>query len=91
MQPPVVITTSNEELFPTPDIYWDSENDNRNYQFCTLSYSKLNAAVLEELEANPNYVILLQSEHVNPVGEMRAFFHTLLRHNITNAVILYRT
>ncbi len=91
MQPPVVITTSNEELFPTPDIYWDSENDNRNYQFCTLSYSKLNAAVLEELEANPNYVILLQSEHVNPVGEMRAFFHTLLRHNITNAVILCRT
>src|SRR5690606_4168175 len=42
------------------------------------------------LKKESNIIILLHSDHQNQVGEMRAFFHTLLNNQLLNPVILCR-
>jgi (E)-4-hydroxy-3-methylbut-2-enyl-diphosphate synthase len=55
----------------------------------SLSYPELNEQILNELKSTPQ-IVLLHSNHKNPVGEMRAFFHRLLAENITVPVIIAR-
>ncbi|MTK52537.1 (E)-4-hydroxy-3-methylbut-2-enyl-diphosphate synthase [Paludibacter sp.] len=59
-------------------------------RFVQLTYRDLNEAVIEQLKAAENIVVILSSDHVNPVGEMRAFFHTLMNNDCKVPVILYR-
>ncbi|GAB1414789.1 4-hydroxy-3-methylbut-2-en-1-yl diphosphate synthase [Paludibacter sp.] len=58
--------------------------------FLRLSYPELNKEVVDLLKEADNVVVLLSSDHKNSVGEMRAFFHTLLNENILTPVILCR-
>lgn len=55
-----------------------------------LTYDELDATLLAALKLNPNVVILLLTNHVNGVGEQRAFFHKLLSEGIDNPVIISR-
>ena len=57
-------------------------------KFLQLTYADLNDAILSLLRSDLQIVVLLQSHHQNPVGEMRAFFHTLMNHGIATPVIL---
>lgn len=59
-------------------------------KFLQLTYADLNDAILSLLRSDLQIVVLLRSYHQNPVGEMRAFFHTLMNHGITAPVILCR-
>jgi len=59
-------------------------------KFLKLTYADLNDAILNLLKSDLQVVVLLQSNHQNSVGEMRAFFHTLMNHGITTPVILCR-
>lgn len=56
--------------------------------FLRLSYPELDAETLTFLQENKHVVILLHSSHQHFVGEMRAFFHTLLNKNVLNPVII---
>lgn len=59
-------------------------------KFLQLTYADLNDAILSLLRSDLQIVVLLQSCHQNPVGEMRAFFHALMNHGIATPVILCR-
>ncbi|MDD2285473.1 MAG: (E)-4-hydroxy-3-methylbut-2-enyl-diphosphate synthase [Paludibacter sp.] len=64
--------------------------DKAEMKFIRLSYPDLNEKVLDCLKKESNTIILLRSTHQNQVGEMRAFFHTLLNNQLLNPVILCR-
>jgi (E)-4-hydroxy-3-methylbut-2-enyl-diphosphate synthase len=65
--------------------------DRSDMKFMRLSYPELNEQVLSCLKNDDKTVVLLSSNHhQNQVGEMRAFFHTLLNNQVLNPVILCR-
>lgn len=64
--------------------------DTSEAKFLQLNYADLNDITLKLLKSDSQIVVLLQSNHQNPVGEMRAFFHTLMNHDISTPVILCR-
>lgn len=64
--------------------------DKAEAKFLRLSYPDLNEKILNCLKKERNTIVLLSSDHRNQVGEMRAFFHTLLNNQLLNPVILCR-
>lgn len=82
---PVVVASKKGNYEPMPDYILEETN----LPMRSLSYPELNEQVLNELKATPQ-IVLLHSNHKNPVGEMRAFFHRLLVENITVPVIMAR-
>ncbi|MDD2798463.1 MAG: (E)-4-hydroxy-3-methylbut-2-enyl-diphosphate synthase [Bacteroidales bacterium] len=58
--------------------------------FLPIVYDELSLDVCEGLKTNPHVVVLLLTNHLNGVGEQRAFFHKLLINKITNPVIIGR-
>jgi len=82
---PVVIAPKQGNYEPLPDYILEETH----LPMRSLSYPELNEQVLNELKATPQ-IVLLHSNHSNPVGEMRAFFHRLLVENITVPVIMAR-
>lgn len=66
------------------------KSDNLNAKFLKLSYPELNDKIIDLLKASSDIVVLLSSNHKNQVGEMRAFFHTLLNKGIKTPVVLCR-
>lgn len=67
------------------------ENNNLNneeIQFIRATYDELNSEVIAKLNITPNAVLLLHTYHKNPVGEMRAFLHTLIAEDCKTPVIL---
>lgn len=63
-------------------------NDNAPVKFLRLSYPELSDQMLALLKQDEKVIVLLTSTHQNSVGEMRAFFHTLLNHQVLTPVIL---
>ena len=55
---------------------------------CKINYNLLSDSFLEELRQKSDKLLLLSSEHQNPIGEMRAVFHRLMAVGITNPVII---
>ena len=82
---PVVVASKKGNYEPMPDYILEDTN----LPMRSLSYPELNEQVLNELKSTPQ-IVLLHSNHSNPVGEMRAFFHRLLAENITVPVIIAR-
>jgi (E)-4-hydroxy-3-methylbut-2-enyl-diphosphate synthase len=64
--------------------------DTAEIKFLKLQYTDLNPKLLGILIEKRDIVVLLSSAHLNGVGEMRAFFHTLLNAGATVPVILCR-
>lgn len=63
------------------------ETSNDKLIFVKLNYAELNLSLIEQLKENSNAVILMYSTHINPVGEMRAFVHTLIAENCQTPVV----
>ena len=82
---PVVVASKKGNYEPLPDYILEETH----LPMRSLSYPELNKQVLNELKDTPQ-IVLLHSNHSNPVGEMRAFFHRLLAENITAPVIITR-
>lgn len=59
-------------------------------KFVELSYPELSKEVLSVLVKDKSIVILLKTDHVNGVGEQRAFIHTLLNNKCDAPVVLTR-
>ena len=64
--------------------------DSAEIKFLKLKYADLTPKILALLIDKRDIVVLLYTEHLNIVGEQRAFFHTLLNAGATVPVILYR-
>ncbi|MDO5523720.1 MAG: 4-hydroxy-3-methylbut-2-en-1-yl diphosphate synthase [Bacteroidia bacterium] len=63
---------------------------NAEVKFLQLSYPQLTPDVLNVLKNSEKVVVILTTEHVNGVGEQRAFFHKLLNEDCKVPVILQR-
>jgi len=65
-------------------------HDSAEIKFLKLEYRDLTPKILGVLIENRDIVVLLSTQHLNGVGEMRAFFHALLNAGATAPVILCR-
>jgi (E)-4-hydroxy-3-methylbut-2-enyl-diphosphate synthase len=59
-------------------------------KFLRLTYPECSEQVIDFLQNDPAAVVLLETSHVNGVGEQRAFFHALLRHDCRTPVVICR-
>ncbi|MDU1891823.1 MAG: 4-hydroxy-3-methylbut-2-en-1-yl diphosphate synthase [Dysgonomonas sp.] len=59
-------------------------------KFLRLSYPELNEAIISLLKTDKTIVIILTTEHINGVGEQRAFIHTLMNNDCDTPVIFNR-
>lgn len=66
-----------------------SAND-ADINFLRLSYPFLNADIIALLKNNKKIVFILTTDHINGVGEQRAFIHTLLNNGCDTPVIFNR-
>lgn len=55
--------------------------------FLRMNYSQLTPEILSHLKSSKKTVILLETSHINPVGEQRAFIHTLIAEGCETPVI----
>ena len=58
--------------------------------FLQLNCGDVSAALLERIKSLPGCVVVAYSNHVNPVGEMRALVHRFITEGITAPVIVRR-
>ncbi|MBB3186188.1 (E)-4-hydroxy-3-methylbut-2-enyl-diphosphate synthase [Microbacter margulisiae] len=100
-QPPVVIGTEQGEGALHPDLLlndapvyavsqWLEKSNSDDLSFLKLQYTELTPELIEQLKTSQHTVILLSSDHVNAIGEMRAFFHMLLRYQCKIPVVIHR-
>lgn len=64
---------------------------NAPVKFLRISYPELNETILAQIKAEKKVVLILTTDHLNGVGEQRAFFHTLLNADCRVPVVLQRS
>ncbi len=101
---PVVLASKDGDFVISPDFILEhSENkvysvaeidlllhDASEMKFLKMSFPELNPKLLGLFIERRDIVVLLTTNHLNGVGEQRAFFHTLLNAGCTVPVILCR-
>ena len=65
-------------------------NSDADVNFLRISYPQLSDEVMNMLKTYSNLAVILTTNHVNGVGEQRAFFHALLNADCRVPVILQR-
>lgn len=68
--------------------YQEINNCSASIKFLKLEYKDLNESLILMLQSDHSIVILLSTNHINPVGELRTFVHTLMNNNCLTPVIL---
>lgn len=61
-----------------------------NINFLRLSYPELNDNIISLLKNDKTIVVILTTNHINGVGEQRAFIHTLMNNDCDTPIILNR-
>lgn len=64
---------------------------NAPVKFLRISYPQLNETVMAQIKADKNVALILTTNHLNGVGEQRAFFHALLNAGSRVPVVLQRS
>ena len=59
-------------------------------KFLLLSYNQIDHEIVEVLQKYKNIVIIAESNHQNPIGELKAFMHKLLNAEVNNPVVFKR-
>ncbi len=67
------------------------KEDVESLKFLRLTYSDLSDDIIELLQHRTDVVVLLDSNHQNYVGEMRAFFHVLLNKKVLTPVVICKS
>lgn len=80
------------DQFPlfTTDTMQHAKECNTPVKFLRMSYPDLTSEVLSFLKETPSVAVILTSDHQNPVGEQRAFFHALLNAECSVPVVLHQ-
>ena len=85
------ITDKNGKSYPIYSVSEINEIDSKTtVAFLQLKYPEVTPEILKALYIRKNIVILAESNHSNPVGELRALFQLLLNAGITAPVIITR-
>ncbi len=72
------------------DQLMELKQDKSEVKFLRLQYHDLNDELEQLLRASKDIVIILNTNHQHPIGELRAFFHYLLNKSILTPVVLYK-
>ncbi len=59
-------------------------------KFLRLSYPELNKEIISLLKNDKTIVLIIITDHINGVGEQRAFIHTLMNNDCDTPVVLAR-
>lgn len=70
--------------------YQDIKKANAAVKFLEISYKELNDEIISLLKAEKNIVVILTTDHINGVGEQRAFIHTLMNNDCDTPIVLKR-
>jgi len=65
-------------------------NNESEIKFLQISYPELDNEVVSLLKKDKSIVVILTTDHINGVGEQRAFIHTLLNNDCDTPVIPHR-
>lgn len=82
-----VIFDEKGNSFPIFDTQNYKTDEKNKAEFLRIHLDYLNAEQITFLKENPNLILLVESKSENPVGEFRAFVHTLLAEEVKNPVI----
>ena len=63
---------------------------NSAIKFLRLSYPELDKDILALLKNDKSIVVIVSTDHINGVGEQRAFIHTLMNNDCDTPVVLNR-
>lgn len=70
---------------------WNKINETDSaIKFLRLSYPELDKDILALLKNDKSIVIIVSTDHINGVGEQRAFIHTLMNNDCDTPVVLNR-
>lgn len=70
---------------------WNKINETDSaIKFLRLSYPELDKDILALLKNDKSIVVIVSSDHINGVGEQRAFIHTLMNNDCDTPVVLNR-
>jgi (E)-4-hydroxy-3-methylbut-2-enyl-diphosphate synthase len=75
----------------TIDSLEEIKNCNARAKFLKLSYPDLSEKMISFLKESNDVVVILTTNHINRVGEQRAFFHTLLNEGCDIPVVLHQS
>ena len=64
---------------------------NARAKFLKLSYPQLTENIISFIKESRDVVVILTTNHLNRVGEQRAFFHTLLNEGCNIPVVLHQS
>ena len=70
--------------------YAEIVKTNADIKFVLINYPDLNNDIIRILKEDKNTVVLLDTNHINGVGEQRAFIHTLLNADCDAPIVLKR-
>lgn len=80
---------SAHQLLSAEEYKGNNISEDDSLCFVHLKANQLDETIRMKLKANESKtIVVLSSDHQNPVGEMRAFLHQLLKHEILAPVIL---
>ena len=80
------IVNSEGEIFKI-NIPENLTRSDETVSFLRMNYSQLTPEIISHLKSSKKTVILLETSHINPVGEQRAFIHTLIAEGCETPVI----
>ncbi len=64
---------------------------NEEMIFLRLKYDDLDNSLIDFLKSKENVVIVFENQHVNPIGEMRAFAHRLIAQKCRTPILLMKS
>lgn len=70
--------------------YKEIAHNESEIKFLQISYPELDNEVVSLLKKDKSIVVILTTDHINGVGEQRAFIHTLLNNDCDTPVIPHR-
>ncbi|MFV0392035.1 MAG: (E)-4-hydroxy-3-methylbut-2-enyl-diphosphate synthase [Paludibacteraceae bacterium] len=82
------IVNSNQEIFPIYTFETFVHSTDAELKFLRTNFNELSTTTIHFLKQHSNVVILLEANVNNPVGEYRAFIHSLVAEDIKTPVIL---
>ncbi|MBP3615144.1 MAG: (E)-4-hydroxy-3-methylbut-2-enyl-diphosphate synthase [Bacteroidaceae bacterium] len=91
---PVVVSgycTQDENLAPDFLVRDGAITDCRGIEFIALQYNDITPEAIEKLKSNAKSVVIAESNHINPVAELRAIVHKLMSEGVGTPVIIRRT
>jgi len=69
---------------------WEKIKESTAIKFLRLSFPELNDEIISLLKSDRSIVVILTTNHINGVGEQRAFIHTLMNNDCDTPVVFNR-